>query len=141
MNSNKLNPRQQRFLWLYLKLGNASEALRQAGYKTRYPDRYGAELLAKPFIQEELGKTREILTKELKATVEWKREKLIRVIAEYIPTDTNTPLNPLQARIAIAAMNELNHMDGTYAPSKAVNLNVSSTIDLLKDARIQYKEF
>ena len=46
----KLTSKQKAFAEAYIETGNASEAIRRAGYNTKNPNNLGAENLAKPYI-------------------------------------------------------------------------------------------
>jgi phage terminase small subunit len=52
MPAQRLNPRERRFILLYLQGLPAYKAVLQAGYKTRAPRMYASELLTKPYIQD-----------------------------------------------------------------------------------------
>lgn len=46
----KLTPKQKAFADAYIETGNASEAIRRAGYDSKNPNNMGSEYLAKPSI-------------------------------------------------------------------------------------------
>ena len=48
--SEKLTPKQQRFVTEYLRLGNATQAAKEAGYSEKTAFRIGTENLQKPAI-------------------------------------------------------------------------------------------
>ena len=56
MEDNKLTERQKRFVDAYIKTGNASEAIRLAGYSEKNADVKGAQLLVNPSISKEVEK-------------------------------------------------------------------------------------
>ena len=57
--SEKLTPKQQRFVTEYLKCGNATEAAKQAGYSEKTAFRIGAENLQKPAIARAIERAQE----------------------------------------------------------------------------------
>lgn len=50
----KLNERQRRFVDAYVKTGNASESIRQTGYKTTNSDVSAAKLMKNPTVKKEI---------------------------------------------------------------------------------------
>lgn len=113
--SKELNLRQQRFLEGYLRNGNASQAVRNAGYQTKYPDKYASQLLAKPQIKAELEETREKINTKTQLTFEYKLKTLAEGIDQYTASGDYDKAGRL---IEIA-----NKMQGHNAPDK----NVSTT--------------
>ncbi len=107
-SKRELNPKQQRFLELYMATGNAAEAVRQAGYNTKYPDKVGGRLLKVPAIRESIGKHRVEVEQKTAITFEYKLNKL-NVIA-------NDPLTSPETRIK--AIEVMNKMQGDNAPEK-----------------------
>jgi phage terminase small subunit len=99
-----LTPKQQAFCEHYLACGNASEAVRRAGYKTRYPDRIGHQLLeitrVADFIKSHSQKEHELI---ILTAVE--RQSILSDIAE----DTGIPTAD-----RIRAIDTLNKMTGEY---------------------------
>ena len=58
MTKNKLSEKQKRFVDWYIKLANATEAARKAGYSTKTANRIASQNLTKLVIQEYLQKRR-----------------------------------------------------------------------------------
>ena len=67
--SRKLTPKEERFIAEYLACLNSAEAVRRAGYASKWPDRLGFDLLRKPEIARrvEAGKAKQIERAELSA--------------------------------------------------------------------------
>jgi len=82
-----LSDKQRRFVDVYLECGNASEAARQAGYKTR-PDSIGEENLRKPEIQEAIKAAREKIKVDAPVNHAWVVAGL-RAIAEKTAAKDN----------------------------------------------------
>lgn len=115
-----LNPKQQRFIDCYIENGgNATQALIQAGYTTRWPDRAAHILMKKPYIKRKLEEVREKMDSQIEATFVWKVRKLKKIV------DTTT-----DEEIAIKAIAELNAMQGHYAPQK--KMTVTADVDIIK---------
>lgn len=55
ITDNKFTLREIAFIFAYLASGNASQAVVEAGYKSKAPDKYGGALLARDGIREELA--------------------------------------------------------------------------------------
>lgn len=55
ITDNKFTLREIAFIFAYLASGNASQAVIEAGYKSKAPDKYGGALLARDGIREELA--------------------------------------------------------------------------------------
>lgn len=63
-----LSPTEDKFINLYLELGNARQAVIQAGFKTKSPDMYANRLLKKDKIVQEIRFRRDQAYKESQAT-------------------------------------------------------------------------
>ena len=74
----RLSPIQERFCALYIALGNASEAYRQAGYHSKNADVCSAKLLVTAGIENRLS---ELKAKNEAKTV-MKREEALMILAE-----------------------------------------------------------
>ena len=107
----RINLRQQKFVNAYIKLGSATKAMEQAGYKTKWPGKYSSELLAKPHIQALLEKTRNNINGASKLTIEYKLNTLHEGIAHYIDSGDYDKASKL---IEVA-----NKMQGHNAPEKS----------------------
>ena len=55
LTDNKFTPREIAFIFSYLVSGNASQAVREAGYQSKAPDKYGSALLARDGIRQEIS--------------------------------------------------------------------------------------
>lgn len=63
-----LSPNEDKFINLYLELGNGQQACIKAGYKTKNPRQYAQTLLTKVYIAEEIKFRRDQAYKESQAT-------------------------------------------------------------------------
>lgn len=128
----KLTEHQQLFLKQYLVLGNATEALLATGYKGKHPAKAASQLMHKPFVKQAIEKNRLKVEQKTLVTFEWKVNKLQEIIDQAQSSE--------QYRDAVAAMAELNKMQGHYAPEKQVNYNVDVTLENIRNARLEYKK-
>ncbi|MBR4377344.1 MAG: terminase small subunit [Bacilli bacterium] len=55
LTNNTFTLRELAFITSYLASGNASQAVRDAGYKSKAPDKYGSALLARDGIRKEIS--------------------------------------------------------------------------------------
>ncbi len=125
----QLSPKQLLFLQTYIKLGNATQALIKAGYKTKNAGKYCSELLAKPYIKAELERARKAIQQKTDITFDWKMNKLKEIVLESTkPQDR------------ISAIEVMNKMQGDNAPEKhhTTNVNVDVTLDNVKTISEQY---
>lgn len=74
-----MTERQRRFIPLYVKLGNASEAARQAGYKEKNADNVSWRLMQKPEI---LAGIKELMDKTYNISLEEYAKKTIQLHTE-----------------------------------------------------------
>ena len=95
------------------------------GYKAESASKKGKALLLDERVQSELKKLYKRAEKKEIATVEWRREMLQKIVETHIDTANSTSL---------AAIAELNKMDGAYAPTKVEtkNLNIDADLALVK---------
>ena len=77
---HKLSINEDKFINLYLELGNASESVVKAGYKTKNPRGYAQTLLTKEYIAEEIKFRRDQAYKESQATAAEVMDFLARVM-------------------------------------------------------------
>lgn len=124
----KLTIKQALFLKLFMQIGNATEAVRQAGYQTKYPDKIANQLLKNPIISQELVNAREIVEKKIDVSLEW-RMSILKDIA-----------NNGQDSDRIRSIAEINKMLGDYAPEKHhnTNLNIDATLEDVRLISDQY---
>lgn len=124
----KLTLKQALFLKHFIQLGNASEAVRQAGYKTKNPNRLAAQLIANPIIGNELVIARQKIEKKVDVSLTW-RMTILKQIAETG-----------QDSDRIRSIAEINKMLGDYAPEKHhnTNLNFNATMEELNQMTNQY---
>lgn len=113
------------FAVAYFKEGDAEKAALSVGYKASSAAVRGRQLLMNDIVIAELTKLRKRATSKEIATIEWRREMLQKIAETHIDTANSTSL---------AAIAELNKMDGAYAPTKVEtkNLNIDADLALVK---------
>lgn len=77
---HKLSPNEDKFINLYLELGNGSEAVVKAGYKTKNPRQYAQQLLTKLYVMEEIKYRRNKAYEEHAATAQEVMEYFAKVM-------------------------------------------------------------
>ena len=129
----KLNYKQKLFLDAYVKNGfeNATNCAILAGYSEKT-----ARSMASAIIRSENGKKyldfkkEQLIEKYIPdITVEWKLKRLKRLIELCIPP-TAIYKEHVDGRTAIAAIAELNKMQGHYAPERSLNANINADVHL-----------
>ena len=55
LTDNRFTTKELAFIFSYLSTGNASQAVREAGYNSKAPDKYGSALLARDGIRQEIS--------------------------------------------------------------------------------------
>ena len=55
LTNNKFTTKELAFIFSYLISGNASQAVREAGYNSKAPDKYGSALLSRDGIKQEIS--------------------------------------------------------------------------------------
>jgi phage terminase small subunit len=119
--AKSLTPKQIKFCDHYLACGNASEAVRLAGYQTKYPDAIGSQLLRKTIVSD-----------YIKAYSQNEHELLIvsvkerqHILSEIAGDEEEVPA------IRIKAIDTLNKMTGEYLNRTELSgsLNVPVIID------------
>ena len=55
LTDNRFTTKELAFIFSYLATGNASQAVREAGYNSKAPDKYGSALLARDGIRQEIS--------------------------------------------------------------------------------------
>ncbi len=111
---------------------NETQAAIKVGYKAETAHVKGKKLLADERVQAELKKLYKRSEKKEIATIEWRKQTLQRIAETHAETANST---------AIAAIAELNKMDGAYAPTKveSKNLNIDTDLSLVKELMEEYK--
>lgn len=113
------------FALAYIDSADERAAAISVGYKESSAAVKGKQLLADERVQSELTKLYKRAEKKEIATIEWRKETLQRIAETHADTANNT---------AIAAIAELNKMDGAYAPTRleSKNLNIDADLALVK---------
>ncbi len=118
--SRELNPKQLKFVQLYLETGNATKSLIEAGYKTKNAKKVASRLLLNPKVISTVDKSRLKVEKKIEVNFEWVLSKLKQVAEAGINT------NELDA--TTRALAEVNKMLGNYAPVKTENTNTNNNV-------------
>lgn len=102
----------------------------------------GTALLRNEYIQAYIKHRMEALEEVSNITLNYKIEKLKKVIEVGIPSDSQDIVNPEMARLALTAISEHNKMAGDYAPTKQANFNCNVNLDSsILEAKKAIKEF
>lgn len=90
---SKLSPKMELFVQHFLVLNNASEAVRQAGYKTKVPHKFAAELMRHPLVKKTIEEAKEERRDRMELTADYLINKLI----DIIDTDEEKTADKLRA--------------------------------------------
>ena len=118
-----MNVKQQRFVDYYIESGNASESYKKAGYSFNNRntlDVSACQLLSKPKIETEVSRRRDEIVSASAIRIESKRVLLWEIAQKAsgrMKTDGDELFVP-DYKAAIAAINELNRMDGHHQDKK-----------------------
>jgi hypothetical protein len=136
-----LTLRQKIFCEEYLANGRVgTAAAKAAGYSLRSANTQASNLLTFDHIKNYIAEKEKDFVKTTHIDYAYKIRKLANVVQTYLPQD-NTPIDsdPIKARIvleyikvAIAAIQEMNRMQGDYAAEKRVNANFNLDADMEK---------
>ncbi|MCJ7829167.1 MAG: terminase small subunit [Dehalococcoidia bacterium] len=145
-----LTPKQEIFCLKWIELGNASQAVILAGYKTKNPDVIGAQNLAKLSIQTRIAELRQKTEDATVATVLERKQVLTEItrgrfadfvgkglteqklksaalqeirVTEFSAGETSTKKTTIKLHSPIQAIAELNKMDGIYREGMTVNID------------------
>ena len=129
--TEELNFRQKKFIENYILTGNATESLIKAGYKSRNAGKYSHELLQKPIIQAELGKTRKNMTVHTKLTIDYKLETLYQGIEHYTKSG--------EFDKAAKLIEVTNKMQGHNAPDRSINtVGLTDNVEMIRKLTEEY---
>ncbi len=115
-----LTLKQKKFCFEYLKLKNAKQAALNAGFNASY----SVGLLNKPIIKGYIKYLMEKVEQQSMIDAAWKREQLKKIVDNCLNTESGPALarqnehSAIDPKSALAAIAEMNKMDGTYAPEK-----------------------
>lgn len=147
MKTRELNPRQQAFVYHYLKCLNAREAAEEAGYKK--PEIQGKRLKRHPVISKEIKRAMDKRNKKLEIDAEFVLRELTRVYSmlvndvkpalgksgKPIKDADGNPLYTFQAAPALKALELIGkHIDVTAFDTK-VNIQVTRDQELIDAIR------
>ena len=141
MDSDGLNIRQRKFVNAYLENGgNASKAYKDAGYECsnrNVLDVNSCTLLRSPKIQTVMHKRQEEAVKSSEISLDRKRNALWDIAKDGMnkSTGTEAPVEIMNdSRASIAAISELNRMDGHHAATNS-NINIQA-VSFIQDIGI-----
>jgi phage terminase small subunit len=129
----KIDARELKFCEIFLNQPadrkNVYQAAIEAGYAPTTAKVNSHKILLRDRVQEYLRERVKPADNELALTFDRKVEKLATLVKWGIPTD-GREVNPVHAKIAIMAINEINKMQGHYAAEKHVNVNINADTDI-----------
>ena len=116
-----LRHRQKAFVHYYIANGfNGAAAARQAGYSVKTAREMAYENLAKPHIRAFMEQTMKEMMDEAGAGVKWRIEMLKLAVDKAVTGQTNKD-GVVDVDGVIKPIQELNKMQGTYAPTQTQN--------------------
>lgn len=121
-----------------------------AGYRTKYGDKMGVELMRNPLIKDYIKKSMERIEKKLDITFDKKADLLWRAAMRcYGLSDEDVerikageqvkPVFEFNASALTGAIAELNKMQGHHAPTKTANVNTDAEMEKVDDYIKQYE--
>jgi phage terminase small subunit len=120
----------RRFCYAYLLNGfNAKEAAYHIGDKKNYANAHYTRYLKHPFVQNFIREHTQKMEQIIEVNLAWKIQKLKKIIDICIP-DTAKSRNDLYTKGAIAAISELNKMQGHYAPERSISSSINRELGL-----------
>ena len=136
--NRSLTAKQYAFVREYMDTdGNIRQAALNAGYSVKYAAAQGAQLMRNPVVKKEIDNYIKTIERKHEITFEWKINKLKNII-ELCADKKATSHKDINPTAAIAAISELNKMQGHYSAEKHVNTNINIDTDL--DAAKEYIE-
>lgn len=141
-----LTEMQHNFVLNYIRNGfNAYQAAVSSGYSEDTAKAEAYKILAKPLVKQHVIKAQEVVNqtriKQLYITMDRKAKLLMRIINDVIPKDKSIEPKREYYKDAIKAIQELNKMQGDYAPERRLSLTVDATKDKLKEVKKQYEDY
>lgn len=133
----RLNERQQKFVDNYvLNGGNGTDAVMSAGYKANgkgSASSIAGKLLQHSGIKKAITIHRKRMDSEMKATFDWKVNKLTAIVDSFVPDNfAEVGLDAKEANTAISSIVELNRMQGHHSAEKHINQNTTIDQDVEK---------
>lgn len=114
-----LKEKERKFCAWYLKLGSAAKAAIQAGY--RNPN-YGYRLLKNPVFKIYLNYLKSRMSDQDSVTLNWKLDQLKKVVeCAFDGRARQNEHSEIDPKAAIAAISEMNKMQGHHAPTEVKN--------------------
>jgi phage terminase small subunit len=126
-----INPRILKFVQAYIEHGNASEAMRQAGYTNNRPDQYGYRLLQTNRVKQAI----ERLTLD-----KFSKGYVVRKYSDIIETSTQPHANFQNHNVAVKALENISAIQGHNAPTKTESVQISGTLDDIRTILGQYAQ-
>ena len=145
MKKKQLTEMQQSFVVNYIKNGfNMRQAALSAGYSQSFATVHAHKLISHPVIKEKIENAYRTVeagqNRILCMTLYDKAKALSDIIYDVLGKDGEEPKRAYY-KDAIAALKELNKMQGDYAPDKRLTMTVDATKERLVEARRQYKDY
>ena len=131
-SGHKLTPREDRFITEYVKTGNASQAVIEAGYSTKNPYQYSDNLKRKLYIQEEIDYRLKQLQSEKIADAQEILEYFSSVMRGEI-TDQFGLEAPLSERTKAAQELAKRQIDMVNKAQQVATPELKITLDFSKD--------
>ncbi len=135
----QITEKQKEFCTTYLMNGCKAES---ASLEVGLSHSAGSAILGRENAKQYIEEAREELEELI--PLKWKMGKLVQIINLCVPDDA-TSLDEIDAKAAIAAIIELDQVQGHRAPIKTENRNltINGTLEQLKGAKkvYTYKEF
>jgi len=142
--SKAITDRQESMIVNYIENGgNAYQAALKAKFSKAYATVDSYRVLPQPKIQNSIAHAKkqkhDDFMLKLGVTLEWRMNKLKRIVNEIVPDKGETKHKYVHN--AIKAMSEITRLFGDYAPDKRVSITVNSSIERLESIKRQYKEY
>jgi phage terminase small subunit len=124
---------------------NGAKAARDAGYSEKTADAIGRENLHKPRIRQYLDKRMKEVMDKVGVGIEWRLQLMKRGAEGAVEGKTNKD-GLLDVDSMMKPIQELNRMDGSYAPEKITNTHLVAEITdkistTFEECEKQLKEF
>ena len=123
----------------FLNTGDVQQSMLYAGYQPSTARKQGLSYLQKPHIKQYIVDKQALARIKANVTFEDKVFILVKIANACVMDDGS--IDTFKARVSISAIQELNKMQGDLAPEKRVNVNVDSTLEKLRETRLEYKEY
>lgn len=146
MSMTKLSERERIMLEEYVMNGRKPKpAALEAGYSENTAHVASYNIIKRPAMQKVINELEQRIDQELAEklfiTVADKAEILSRILYDVVPRDPNQPVLRQYYREAMKALQELNKMQGHYAPDRSVKLTVDATKQSISEVKKVYEDY